>query len=87
MKTAARAKTGIPHREERRTFLLGLITRRGGRWDPSHVAKAYATHGYDAPKGTTHAADLDALYRRGHLDRHDTPRGRYFTLNTPPEMR
>jgi hypothetical protein len=34
--------------------------------------------GYDAPKGTTHKADLKLLHRMGVLDRRDQPGRTYY---------
>lgn len=57
--------------------LLTVIQRRGGEWTRSTAA---AVHGRAAPKSTTASRDLNNLYRRGYLDVHDGPRGRYYTL-------
>lgn len=53
----------------RLSLLRHLITHEGGEWTPARVARAYAKAGYDAPKGTTHKADLKTLHRMGVLER------------------
>lgn len=63
----------------RLAFLRGEITPDSGEWGPARVGRTYRDHGYDAPKGTTHAADLKRLHRMGLLDQHETRKGRHYT--------
>ena len=54
-------------------LLRALVARQGGEWTPARVARAYATAHIDAPKSTTHKADLKRLHAMGVLDRRDQP--------------
>jgi hypothetical protein len=57
----------------RLSLLERLVRRQGGEWTPARVGRAYLAAGYDAPKGTTHSADLKMLHRMGVIDRRDQP--------------
>lgn len=60
----------LPPRIER---LAAAVRRQGGEWTPARVARTYKAAGIDAPKGTTHKADLKRLHAIGVLDRCDQP--------------
>lgn len=49
------------------------VRRQGGEWTPARVGRTYLAAGINAPKGTTHKADLKRLHRMGVLDRRDQP--------------
>jgi hypothetical protein len=72
---SATTTTALP---PRLAFLRGEITPDSGEWGPARVGRTYRDHGYDAPKGTTHAADLRRLHRMGLLDQHNRPGGQYY---------
>lgn len=55
----------------RTSLLVRMIRLQGGEWTPARVGRLYADHGVDAPKRTTHRADLKRLHDRGVLDRRD----------------
>lgn len=59
--------------------LLAAIRHVGGQWS---TADAHLLYGRSAPQMGTARRDLAALYRAGHLDRHDTPTCRYYTPRT-----
>ena len=62
----------------RLTVLRGAVRRQGGEWTPARVARTYLDAGIDAPKGTTHKADLKRLHAIGVLDRRDQPGRTYY---------
>lgn len=62
-----------------RTSFLDLMVRvQGGEWTPTRVGRLYADHGVDAPKRTTHRADLKRLHDQGVLDRRDDVGRTYY---------
>jgi hypothetical protein len=72
---AAEPKGAVPVAaiHPRLAFLCRLVRRQGGEWTPARVGRAYTAGGYDAPKSTTHKADLKSLHRMGVLDRREQP--------------
>lgn len=62
----------------RLSLLCRLVRCQGGEWTPARVSRALVAAGYDAPKGTTHKADLKLLHRMGVLDRRDQPGRTYY---------
>jgi hypothetical protein len=57
----------------RLAYLRDLVISQGGEWTPARVERAYYAGGWDAPKHSTHKADLKALHQMGVLDRRDEP--------------
>lgn len=70
--------TETPDLHPRLVLLRRLVRRQGGEWTPKRVGRAYLKAGYDAPKGTTHSADLKTLHRLGDLDHRTTPGRQYY---------
>jgi hypothetical protein len=60
------------------SLLRRLVRRQGGEWTPARVARAYLKAGCEAPKHTTHRADLKTLHRLGVLDRREKPGRTYY---------
>lgn len=62
----------------RTSILIRMVRVQGGEWTPARVGRLYADHSVDAPKRTTHRADLKRLHDRGVLDRRDDVGRTYY---------
>lgn len=76
METTTDAGTCTVPAAGRRARLLRTIRAVGGQWT---TADAHLLYGRSAPQMGTARRDLAALYRAGHLARHDDHYRRYYT--------
>jgi hypothetical protein len=86
-KATAAAATATPELTPRQTWLLGHIRFVGGRWKTGRLINLYRTNHLGTVSRDEASEDLAALAGAGWLRQYDEDGVRYYTLNSPKDVR